>query len=60
MTDNRPAFARFLWRDHTQEHWAYSLSVEVLGELMWLSTVLGAAYYFRSYWVPLVIEGLCQ
>ena len=60
MRDTRPAFARFLWRDHTQEHWAYSLVVEVSGAILFQATILGVLYVTRHWWVPIVLDAVCK
>ena len=58
--DTRPAFARYFWRDHTREHWAYSLAVDAVSTIMFQITVLGLLYVTRYWWAPTVLGFLCQ
>lgn len=58
--DQRPAFVRLLWRDKTGEHWCYSLVVQVAAETIWLTTVLGALYMTRRWWLPWVASNICN
>jgi hypothetical protein len=58
--DNRPALQRFLWRDRTQEHWAYSLAVDMSATIVFQATVIGALYLTRHWWAPFVVGVVCQ
>jgi len=57
--DTRPAFARWIWRDRTQEHWVYSFAVDVVSSLMSWGAVLGLAYVTMDWWVPAVFGFVC-
>lgn len=60
MHDTRPALARYLWRDHTQEHWAYSLAVELSVMILFYGSVLVLLYVTRHWWVPVVLDVVCR
>jgi hypothetical protein len=57
--DKRPAFARFLWRDRTQEHWAESIAVDMLRTTLVWGTTIALFYWTRHWWVPLVVGTVC-
>ena len=58
--DTRPAFARFLWRDTTQEHWAYTLSVSAFGTVMFDATVIWLLYLTHHWWMPVFLNAVCN
>jgi len=58
--DNRPAFAKFLWRDTTQEHWAYSLAVDALVMAAWWGSVAAVAYVTRASWIHMLVGAVCS
>jgi len=57
--DTRPAFARFLWRDRTQEHWVFSIIVDLLSAAMTWGIGLGLAYVTMDWWVPKLFAFVC-
>ena len=58
--DTRPAFARWLWRDRTQEHWAYSIAVDAISTILLWGLALLLIYTTMDWWVPKVFSFVCR
>ena len=57
--DKRPAFARWLWRDRTQEHWAHSIAVDAVATLVLWGLILVLVYATMDWWVPKLFSYVC-
>ncbi len=58
--DQRPPFARFLWRDRTQEHWGTSIAVDIVSLALRCCIYVGLAYLTVDSWVPAVVNFVCR
>jgi hypothetical protein len=58
--DTRPAFARFLWRDRTQEHWAESIAIDTVVVVVNAAITIAVLYVTQKWWVPFLQSIVCK